>query len=263
MGLNLASGELKAARWLDPAGMPAAIEIHLHAPGDAAASASRAAKDSQRGTTRRWYDGRFASGWVDVEAKVAEFDLRNEDPLGGFGPDEAYQGAKEAAFAVALEAVTHKGGLMLHACSLRADGQAFVVAGTSGRGKSTLAERFETGCLGDEWAVVVPDPQGRWWHWSWAQWTYRSPDEPWVMPLGGVLGLSTNRSRTATRPMSRSDALALLSTSAFWLSSWAHEELLSRAFSLQSAGTVYELDHCLTTPPEEILAIISRRGPDT
>lgn len=255
LGLNLSTPELAASRWVEPAGLPVALEIALFAPGQWA-SASRAPNLALH------YRGEYARGWLDPNGTTACFDLDAPGDTGPFGPNQAYHGAKEASFVVGLQEVTRRGGMMLHACAVRVDGRAWVVAGTSGAGKTTLAERFAVGRLGDEWTVLMPDAEAGWACWNWTQWRDRTPGEPLVTPLGGVLHLSTDRSTTRVRAMSPQEAAAALTTSAYWLPWHPRQLLLDLSLDVMRDCPQLWLDHCLETPQPVLEAALadSRRG---
>jgi len=103
-------------------------------------------------------DGRLAvDGWtVDLEPKTGTIYLHP-----GSTPD--YQFYNELFAAIGIGRTLLGGGLVFHASSICVDGSAFLFAGLSGTGKSTLAKLIGAGRrISDDQSMVLPEGDG-WW----------------------------------------------------------------------------------------------------
>lgn len=253
IALSHPAGLAASMRWLDSPGKAAEVELTLHPLG---ATLVEPPAQTAGDRSAEPYNGKYIRGWLAPDGGVGEFALVD----GGEGLSTAaseLHSVKEAAFVAALEVVLRRGGAMLHACAVRVGDFAWIVCGQSGAGKSTLAGRLESRWLGDEWIVVVPDERGAWHWWRWAQWRLGVPEQPWTLPLGGIAGLTPDRSQTACRPATLAEATGVATAAMFWLPWWSRKALLDRAFEIVAGNCITMLSHSLQTPPDQLVAALA------
>lgn len=251
VALYLPAPLLTGYLWCDPPGLPADIEIHLQVEHSPEPRPSEPRFEFINDGYR--YLGEMISAEIDQKNCSGQAWI---DPSLA-GDDDCITGCLELARAVAYQAVLCRGGLMLHAATLQADGRALVICGRSGAGKSTLsAKRFTTSYLGTEYAFVVPDRNDGWLLWWHGQ--SRGPTRScrWTMPLGALLRLTAERNHSAIGRVALSDAVAFLVESAFWCEGIGLQALLDNALDLARAVPSARFDHCLKTPSEELLAMM-------
>ncbi len=250
VALHMDGGQLSAWPWFDAPGLPADVEVHLRMEADRPARYQPSAPGLEPANAR-FFSGNFITGMLDVQGRVADFVVHPSEEGAPLMPYHAHDGAKEAAFLVAVELLIRRGGLAFHAAAIGVQGRAHLICGESGAGKSTLCGRFDHGWLGDEWALVAPTDDG-WELWRWAQWHWRWPDEPWRIPVGGVLGLASQRDATRSWPATLSEGVGLLVESAYWLPWWPMERLLDGALQLAQRHPLHWLSHHLAEPVDAL-----------
>lgn len=261
IGLYMADAALSVWPWHDEPGLGAEVELELSMQPLRPPSTWQPESPNSPDTLQ--FSGHFITGACDFSAGRGTFIIHPRDPGDRLLPHHAHDGAKEAAILVAVELLTRRGGLAFHAAAIRVDQRAFVICGESGAGKSTLCSRIDDGWLGDEWALVAPSADG-WVLWRWAQWHWRWPDEPWEVPLGGMLGLAAERDRTQVWLAGRADAVAMLIGSAYWLPWWPTQVLLDAAIALANHRPPFWLSHSLNEPVSTLndaLGSTLREGP--
>ncbi len=244
---------LASYRWQDTDGGPYQCFVSLNSrPNEHRPSSLGLSADI------RSYEGIQASGWMMLSQGIAQFRVIPAEHR--LTRSDHYLAAMEASLGVAVGWMAARGGLVLHAASVRLGDGAYVICGTSGAGKSTLAARFDRGWLGDEYALLVPDESGVWQCWRTAQRHRRWPEgEPWVLPLRGLFALETERETTRARPANRPDAISSIVASAFWPADWANDELLDLALGMGNAVPVSHLSHCLTAPRQDLIDQLTRQ----
>ena len=161
-------------------------------------------------------------------------------------------GGLEAAF-LSLAALTWwRGGILLHAGTVRARGGALAICGASGRGKTTLVRRDWARFLNEEHAFLCPDGAGGWTsHW-YSQSRCPAEERPSTLPLRGLRLLSERREQTCLRPCTASEAVAGITHAATWLSGMPMQPLLDRVDALCQAHPPMWFDHSLETPTEQV-----------
>jgi hypothetical protein len=133
-----------------------------------------------------------------------------------------------ARYLVARMAI-ERGGLAFHGAGLRREGRAWIFAGASGAGKSTVV-RLSTAAesLGDDFAVVLPAPGG----WAAVALPFdnseAAPREPvrGLIPLAGIYRLFQASHHRVERPRGVLAQASLLACTAF---PWALPDLADRA----------------------------------
>jgi hypothetical protein len=160
---------------------------------------------------------------------------------------------------LAARLALERGGFAMHAAGVLHEGRAFIFAGPSRSGKST-AVRLSAGSrsLGDDFAVVVPDPAG----WS-------APASPFdnserieanppagMFPLAGVWRLYKAAETRVQRPTRGAAVASLMGCVAFpWALPEQTETLLARCEKLVSEG---RFAHLLFTRDGDIWAELLR-----
>ena len=138
---------------------------------------------------------------------------------------------EKTAKLLALESLP-RGGLLLHCALAEYKGAGYVMAGTSGVGKSTASNRLPPPhrSLCDDRTLVVRDRTGRYWAHPWPTWSLLhdgKPDCSWpvesAVPLQGMFFLGQSAS-VRLQPTGRTQATALIMESAFDLA-WAMARL--------------------------------------
>jgi SynChlorMet cassette protein ScmC len=131
---------------------------------------------------------------------------------------------EQVASDVAAETLS-RDGLLLHAGLAVRDGLGFVLAGTSGEGKSTAVRRLESPWQGvcDDNVLVVRDRSGRYWAHAWPTWSRLRDlglDKSWpverAVPLRAIFFLKQSASDEA-EPIGVTPAAALAMESAVQL----------------------------------------------
>ncbi|MSP91614.1 MAG: hypothetical protein EXR79_07400 [Myxococcales bacterium] len=167
-------------------------------------------------------------------------------------PEGVHDAAVEGMLTAGLAEVLVRGGIALHAATLQAGGRAWVIAGHSGVGKTTLARRFPGVASHDEIAYLVPTPAG-WTAWHHAEWRGLPGEHALVLPLGGLFVLLPNvRTRTEVVAAPAGERAALVLARAYYAGGAATPWLLDAAAALGRDVPVGLLSHCLDDSPETI-----------
>ena len=165
--------------------------------------------------------------------------------------------AIEGVLAAGLAEVLVRGGLALHAMTLQVGGRAWVVAGHSGAGKTTLARRFPGVASHDEVAYLVPTPDG-WTAWHHAEWRGLPGDHASVLPLGGLFVLLPDeRSCTQVVRAPAGERAALVLARAYHAGGAATAWLLDAAAALGRDVPVGLLSHSLDDPPAAVVQALA------
>ena len=175
---------MRTQGWHDPPGLPADVELSFEygdvAPGDGTVDFARL---DQSGCE---FDSGRSHVEVDFRAARGQATLqRSERNVTAFGALDALLGTGYAH-------VLLKGGIWLHAASVLIDGRAWVFAGQSGAGKTTLSQRFGDAWLHDEHTFLVPSGSG-WQFWRQAEWRGPREPRPWITDLGGLCVIEIGR----------------------------------------------------------------------
>lgn len=255
-----AAFDLSRIAWLEPPDAAADLTIQLRqSPTEAFAAVA----------PPRWSRDRQTRG-VTLANERIQGTLRPADGTGALrccpvAGSISLQGKVMAdAFIAGVVALAQdRGGLALHASTLWLDGQAWVVAGASGRGKSTLARRFAGRHLHEEHAFVVPR-SGRMGRGAWEVWRmpqFRGPYDrhlPYVAPLAGIVELGIDRSVTAARPLAPADRFAAVMRNAYLTADLP--TLCASVERITSEVPVGTMSHHLQTPLEAVAATLQRLG---
>lgn len=239
-------------------------------------------------------DMRFAAGWLDAPGQCADLVLRVAyDSAAGdcppsytrFDPEGfAFEGVRCAVraefasggdmllslpaaphrtgalfaglLATAYAEVLRRGGVFLHAATLLHEGRAWVVAGHSGAGKTTLAARFADAQLHDEYAILVPTGGGAWSVWRYCESRGPRGDLPWCTPLAGIAVLGPDRSRTCVRPIAPPEAFAALFVHTYHAGGAAAPAAFEGVLALLRDFPLRQLSHCLAEPPAAVVAAL-------
>ncbi len=162
----------------------------------------------------------------------------------------------ESLFAACYAWLLPRGGLLLHAATLWLGGRAFVVAGPSTAGKSTLAERFAPNWWSDEHAFLQRDGDA-WFVMRHAEFRANQGPFPWRVPLAGLLWLGPERTQSRLTPLTVGTALPRILPQALVAGPVTSGPVLDAVAQLSRLVPVAELSHCLATPLPQLAAIIA------
>lgn len=237
--------------WMDPPGLPADVEAQVTCGAVAGVAALTFSRLDPSGCA---FDAEHCSVAVDFAVGTGTLRLIDTDD-----PRQRARAGLEALLSTGYAHVLLRGGIWLHAASLILDGRAYVVAGPSTAGKTTLAMRFPDAWLHDEHTFAVPTPDG-WQVWRQAEWRGTREPRPWTVPLGGVLVLGADRSRTAVTPLPAGEGLSRMLATAYYAGGVAATRLLANGCALAAAYPVMELSHCLDDSPDVVAQCIVAAG---
>jgi hypothetical protein len=170
---------------------------------------------------------------------------------------------QEALFAACFAHLLHNGGLLLHAATLWIDGRAFVVAGPSTAGKSTLAGRFAPDWWSDEHAFLVREG-GAWHVLRHVEFRGNEGDFPWRAPLAGLLWLGPQRDQSRTEALTPAAAVQRILPQALVAGAPTAPFVLDAVARLCQEMPVLELSHSLATPLADLAQVIAggQHAPD-
>lgn len=235
--------------WLDPPGVPADIKLNATLDGTPRSDAGlRFTRFDDDGFA---FLSAHALVQVDWRTGTGTATLATDDD----DPRSRPTATMEAMFGVAYAKVLRAGGVVLHAATLAYEGRVWVVAGYSGAGKTTLSGRFPDQALHDEHAFLVPGDDG------WVVWRHvelRRPRAiaPWVVPVGGLSILSSNRSVTGLRPVVQAEQFASLVPHAVFAGGATRNLVLEHLLNLTQDCPPAWLDHCLKDSPEVVASTV-------
>jgi hypothetical protein len=162
----------------------------------------------------------------------------------------------ESLFAACYAWLLPRGGALLHAATLWIDGQAFVVAGPSTAGKSTLSARLTPNWWSDEHAFLQREGDA-WYVLRHAEFRANQGAFPWRVPLAGLLWLGPDRSQSRLSHLSRSRATEVFLPQTLVAGPVTSAHVLEAVFHLCAHVPLAELSHALSTPVPELSAIIA------
>ena len=163
---------------------------------------------------------------------------------------------QEALFAACFAHLLAHGGLLLHAATLWIDGRAFVVAGPSTAGKSTIAARFAPNWWSDEHAFLAQE-NGAWQVMRHVEFRGNEGPFPWRAPLAGLLWLGPERTQSRVVPLHPGDALQRILPQALVAGPPTAPLVLDAVAQLCQHVPVVALSHCLATPVAELARLIA------
>lgn len=156
-----------------------------------------------------------------------------------------------------LHECQRRGALELHAASFLDGDGAWIVAGDSGAGKTTLCGRLDPEVLlNEEFALAAPTRAGGYEAWWFPH--ARAPTEPRPprSPLRGIAYLTPRRDRTAAQRLSPPAALAWLSAHALGPLDASPERWLESVATMALNVPVMALDHHLGSPVAAVAAAL-------
>lgn len=171
-------------------------------------------------------------------------------------PQMRVQMLQEAVFSPCYAKLLLQGGLLLHAATLWLDGRAFVVAGQSTAGKTTLCERFSSNWLSDEHAFLAQDGDA----WSVLRhidFRGNEGDFPWRAPLAGVLWLGPERDVSRVDRLAPAAIVPHVLHQALVAGPVTSTRVLDAVAHLCEHVPVAQLSHCLATPVAQLAAMIA------
>lgn len=237
-------GTTLTERWLDPPGLGADLELDVQV-------------GPIKAPDREWFWRLDNDGFAFENCRCrasADYHAGRGDAVVLCSPGVTDNYAVLNCIAAAAHAeVLRRGGALLHGATLCHRNRAYVALGHSGAGKSTLANRFADTYLHDDYAFVVPDAKGRWWFWRHAETRGPRDDRPWRVPLGGLLILSEDRSRTATGPIASDEAFAAAFAHTFHAGGAGAQPMFAGVQQLIHDHPPWRLSHSLDDAPQAIL----------
>ncbi len=236
--------------WRGPLGADVAFQFAAEATaaplGEAATRFSRLDADGFAFTAASCHG---AGSWAQRAGTVYLHD-------GEQSPLARVQMLQEALFAPVYGQLLLQGGLLLHAATLWIDGRAYVVAGYSTAGKTTLSGRFAPNWLSDEHAFLARD--GDQWHvLRHIDFRGNEGDFPWRAPVAGLLWLGPDRSQSRVAPLSPGDALQRLLPQALVAGPPTSALVLDAVAHLCQQLPVMELSHNLATSVADLAEMIA------
>ena len=190
-----------------------------------------------------------AGTWTEQRGTVVLHD-------GDASPLARVQMLQESLFAPCYARLLLDGGLLLHAATLWIDGKAYVIAGHSTAGKTTLSARFAPHWWSDEHAFLASDGDG-WQVLRHIDFRGNEGDFPWRAPLAGLLWLGPERTRSGVTPLAPADGLKRILPQALVAGPLTSTLVLDAAVHVCAHVAVRELSHCLTTPVAELAKLIA------
>jgi hypothetical protein len=258
IGLDLSNAGFDDLRWYDALELPCPgfADVRVIEAGDLTAAGDR--DDEQAQEARKWgltvsigqgitLSGIAGDVVVDAEGCCTQFHVNR-----GSSYAETAGNLRTLAFSWLLAACVGRGAVVMHAGSFMRGTDAWLVAGPSHAGKSTLLSRVGDAFLNEEYGIAFKDSDGAWWSWWFPH--ARGPYEqrPSASPLLGVAILSPHRSSTTARRIGAADAFARLSELTSRIDATIDETVLDRLEELVDEVPTVELAHCLAEPIERV-----------
>lgn len=253
VGVRLPAGsdENLVSAWLDPPGLEANLDLELRL-------------GATSGRELDWY-GRLDQGLFSFENFFCSVNASLRQGRGELTVENAPRSGYTYALLSGVVAAAHahvlcSGGVLMHAATLHHRGRAYVIVGASGAGKSTLAHRFADTYLHDDYAFIVPEPDGQWWFWRHAETRGPRDERPWRVPLAGLLVLGADRSRTAAEPIAQGQAFAAVMAHAFHAAGAGAQPTFAGIQQLVHDHPPWQLSHSLAQPCAAILDALEVTG---
>ena len=251
VGIHADPKNFSAYGWHDAPGLPADLELHFESASERRFTGPPTLSWREHGFSLQ---GEWVRGTVDLRARTGHFCLHLQP---GQVLSAARLGVLEASIATLMSLVLRRGGLLLHAATIEIEGRAVVVVGESGRGKTTLCQRFPNHFLNEEYAFLAPTgPNGTWEaHW-YAQERGPTTERPSVLPMGRLCLLSPRRSRTAVLAATNAEALTTLHGASLWVHGVPPALQLGGMERLLSNFAPTWLEHDLRSPHRQLIDVL-------
>ncbi len=236
--------------WLGLDGVP--VTLHLSATQTAAPFAAVTTQFSRLDARGFVFEATSCHGEADWLTATGALTLHDAEQ----SPIERIQMLQEALFAAAYADLLPRGGLLLHAATLWLGGRAYLIAGPSTAGKTTLCSRFFPHWWSDEHAFI--ERGGEVWHVLRHGEFRGNPGEfPWRAPVAGLFWLGPERDQTRVQPLSMNQAFERMLPQALMAGATTAAFVLDAVAHLCQHMPVQELSHCLTTPIAEVATAIA------